>query len=87
MWQSVNYRKCNHRMNKNNFLLDGITNSHFGMNFILMMIMTKLPFLNIFINFILILNAKPEITECCLVIFVKQLDKNLLDWCENKWIN
>ena len=31
--------------------------------------------------------AKPDITECFMVIFVKQPDKTLLDWCENKWIN
>ena len=32
-------------------------------------------------------NGKPDITECYMVIFVKQPDKTLLDWCENKWIN
>ena len=50
--------------------------------------MTKLPFLNIFINFISdAFNAKPDITECYVVIFVEQQDKTLLDWCENKSIN
>ena len=34
-----------------------------------------------------ILNAKPDITACFMLIFVKQPDKTLLDWCENKWIN
>ena len=34
-----------------------------------------------------ILNAKPDITECFVVIFVEQLDNTLLDWCENRWIN
>ena len=31
--------------------------------------------------------GKPDITECYMVIFVEQLDKTLLDWCKNKWIN
>ena len=31
-------------------------------------------------------NPKPNITECYMVIFVEQLHKTLLDWCENKWI-
>ena len=34
-----------------------------------------------------VLNAKPDITECFVVTFVEQLDKILLDWCENRWIN
>ena len=31
-----------------------------------------------------VLIAKPDITECFMVIFVEQPDKILLDWCENK---
>ena len=31
--------------------------------------------------------SRPDIIECCMVIFVEQLDKALLNWCENKWIN
>ena len=34
-----------------------------------------------------VLNAKPDITECCMVIFVEPPDKTLLDWCKNKWID
>ena len=34
-----------------------------------------------------VLNAKPDITDCLLVIFVKQLDKTSLHWCENKTTN
>ena len=50
--------------------------------------MTKLPSLKHFYKFHFnSFNAKPDITECYMVIFVEQQDKTLLDWCENKWIN
>ena len=34
-----------------------------------------------------VFSVKPDIIECFVVIFVEQLDKFLLDWCENRWIN
>ena len=50
--------------------------------------MTKLPSLKHFHKFYFhAFNAKPDITECYMVIFVEQPGKTLLDWCENKWTN
>ena len=46
--------------------------------------MTELPSLHLFKLYFDAFTAKPDITECYMVIFVEQPDKTLLDWCENK---
>ena len=49
--------------------------------------MTELPSFKHFHKFHFDFNAKFNITECIMVIFFKQPNKTLLDWCGNKWIN
>ena len=69
MWQSENFCKIqNVRKTKINFLPDEITTACFETQLTLMMTMTKLPSLN---------NVKPDITECFMIIVIKQPNKTL----------
>ena len=83
-WQSLNFAKCNkwHKQ-KINFLPNGITTAHSRTN--LTDDNDQAALLKHFYKFRFdALNAKPDITECFMVIYVEQPDKTLLYWCKNK---
>ena len=88
-WQSVNFAKCNTEdKQKINFLPDEITTAYSACKVNVKDDNDRAVLLERFYKFHFdVHNAKPDITECFVVTFVEQLDKTLLDWCENRWIN